>query len=395
MATGLGELKSKIKIAIKGKNVNRFLFKLYKKKINILDVNKINNNEMYIWIYFHDYDVVVKLNTIYEIFIVEYGGMIRRKKEVNKNKFILIFIVISLVVVFIFSKLIFNIEIITNDSKMRDKLLYELSLYNIERYQFQKSYKEIQSIKEKILSKYKNEIEWLEIELVGTNYIVKYEPRIIETKEEKTSPRNIVAKKNAIIYSVTSSKGQILKNKNEYVQKGDIIVSGNIFLNDEIKAVVGANGYVLGEVWYEVDVFYPYAYYEQRKTGRTKDVYVVNFLNHRIELFNFEPFYDKIIKDKVIIKNEILPFNLSKEKQIEVNTISSIKTEEIVYLDAITLAITKMENKLDDNEFIKDYKVIDKKLTSKGIELTIFISAIENITEYEEIGDVDDEKHNH
>ena len=54
-----------------------------------------------------------------------------------------------------------------------------------------------------------------------------------------------------------------------------------------------------------------------------------------------------------------------------------------------------MENKLDDNEFIKDYKVIDKKLTSKGIELTIFISAIENITEYEEIGDVDDEKHNH
>ena len=90
-----------------------------------------------------------------------------------------------------------------------------------------------------------------------------------------------------------------------------------------------------------------------------------------------------------------MPFNLSKEKQIEVNTISSIKTEEIVYLDAITLAITKMENKLDDNEFIKDYKVIDKKLTSKGIELTIFISAIENITEYEEIGDVDDEKHNH
>ena len=387
MDTGLEQFKSKVQIAIKGKNVKRFLFKLYKNRINILNVKKINNNEMYIWIYFKDYDKLVKLNTIYEVFIVDYGGMIKSKRLLNKNKYILFFVITSLIFLFIISKLIFDVEVITNDSKMKDKLLYELSLYDLKKYKFQKNYNEIQIIKDKILDKYRDEIEWLEIELIGTNYIVKYEPRIMNDSTNNLKPRHIVARRDAVIYSVVSSKGQILKNKNDYVKKGDIIVSGNIFLNEEVKDIVSAKGTVLGEVWYEVDVFYPFAYYEQRKTGKEKDVYVINFLNRRLELFNFKPFYDKISKDKVIIKHEILPFKLIKERHIEVNTISSIKTEELVYLDSVSLAVSKIENKLNQGEFIKIYKVINKKLNDKGIELRIFFSVVEDITEYVEIGD--------
>lgn len=387
MDTGLEQFKSKVQIAIKGKNVKRFLFKLYKNRINILNVKKINNNEMYIWIYFKDYDKLVKLNTIYEVFIVDYGGMIKSKRLLNKNKFILFFVITSLIFLFIISKLTFDVEVITNDSKMKDKLLYELSLYDLKKYKFQKNYNEIQIIKDKILDKYRDEIEWLEIELIGTNYIVKYEPRIMNDSTNNLKPRHIVARRDAVIYSVVSSKGQILKNKNDYVKKGDIIVSGNIFLNEEVKDTVSAKGTVLGEVWYEVDVFYPFAYYEQSKTGKEKDVYVINFLNRRLELFNFKPFYDKISKDKVIIKHEILPFKLIKERHIEVNTISSVKTEELVYLDAVSLAVSKIENKLNQGEFIKIYKVINKKLNDKGIELRIFFSVVEDITEYVEIGD--------
>ena len=67
--------------------------------------------------------------------------------------------------------------------------------------------------------------------------------------------------------------------------------------------------------------------------------------------------------------------------------ISSVKTEELVYLDAISLAVSKIENKLNQGEFIKIYKVINKKLNDKGIELRIFFSVVEDITEYVEIGD--------
>lgn len=395
MKKELSSIASKVKIVVKGKNVNRFLFKMYKKKISILNIEKKNSNEMNVCIYFKDYEKVVKLNTIYEIYIIEYGGMINSRKIMYKNRFVLFFVILSLIFIFILSRMIFNVEVITNDSKMRDILLYELELYDIKKYQFQKGYNEIQIIKDKILNKYKNDIEWIEIELVGTNYIVRYEPRIIHEKLSKIKPRHIVASQDAIIYSVISSKGQVIKNKNEYVKKGDIIVSGNIFLNEEVKNSVSAEGKVLGEVWYEVDVYYPYAYYEQVKTGKVKNVYVINFLNYRLELFNFNPFYDKIVNSNIIIKSDVLPFNLAKEKQFEVNTISSIKTEELIYLDAVSLAHSKIKNKLNKEGFIKTYKVIDKKLTDKGIELKIFFSVIEDITEYAEIGDVDNEKYNY
>lgn len=395
MKKELSSIASKVKIVVKGKNVNRFLFKMYKKKISILNIEKKNSNEMNVCIYFKDYEKVVKLNTIYEIYIIEYGGMINSRKIMYKNRFVLFFVILSLIFIFILSRMIFNVEVITNDSKMRDILLYELELYDIKKYQFQKGYSEIQIIKDKILNKYKNDIEWIEIELVGTNYIVRYEPRIIHEKLSKIKPRHIVASQDAIIYSVISSKGQVIKNKNEYVKKGDIIVSGNIFLNEEVKNSVSAEGKVLGEVWYEVDVYYPYAYYEQVKTGKVKNVYVINFLNYRLELFNFTPFYDKIVNSNIIIKSDVLPFNLAKEKQFEVNTISSIKTEELIYLDAVSLAHSKIKNKLNKEGFIKTYKVIDKKLTDKGIELKIFFSVIEDITEYAEIGDVDNEKYNY
>ena len=395
MKKELSSIASKVKIVVKGKNVNRFLFKMYKKKISILNIEKKNSNEMNVCIYFKDYEKVVKLNTIYEIYIIEYGGMINSRKIMYKNRFVLFFVILSLIFIFILSRMIFNVEVITNDSKMRDILLYELELYDIKKYQFQKGYNEIQIIKDKILNKYKNDIEWIEIELVGTNYIVRYEPRIIHEKLSKIKPRHIVASQDAIIYSVISSKGQVIKNKNEYVKKGDIIVSGNIFLNEEVKNSVSAEGKVLGEVWYEVDVYYPYAYYEQVKTGKVKKVYVINFLNYRLELFNFNPFYDKIVNSNIIIKSDVLPFNLAKEKQFEVNTISSIKTEELIYLDAVSLAHSKIKNKLNKEGFIKTYKVIDKKLTDKGIELKIFFSVIEDITEYAEIGDVDNEKYNY
>ena len=68
MKKELSSIASKVKIVVKGKNVNRFLFKMYKKKISILNIEKKNSNEMNVCIYFKDYEKVVKLNTIYEIY---------------------------------------------------------------------------------------------------------------------------------------------------------------------------------------------------------------------------------------------------------------------------------------------------------------------------------------
>lgn len=385
-------VKSKVKIVVKGRNVNRFLLKLNRNKISLLKIEKKSKEEVYVLIYFKDYEKVLEMNTIYKISIIEYGGWIEEKQKFKKNNILIIVLIFAVFILFVLSRIIFEIEIVTNDNNMKERLLQDLDTYNLSKYKFRKNYKELEAIKEKILENYKNEIEWIEIERIGTKYRIKYEPRIIKENKEAYEYRNLIASKNAIIIEVESSAGQVIRRQNDYVKKGETIVSGNIYLNDELKDTVSAKGKVYGEVWYEVEVFYPFGYYEQIKTGNTKNIYVFQFINWRIELFNFNPFSDIIKKENTIISERALPIKFFKEKQIEVKTISSIQTLEEASLKAIDLAISKIEKRLDEKEEILKYKVIDRKIESNGVTLNIFFSVCEDITDYEKIVPIEDKE---
>jgi similar to stage IV sporulation protein len=358
----------------------------------VLKIDKNSNEEVYILVYFKDYERILELNTIYKISIVEYGGWIDEKRKFKKNSILIFIIILSLLILFVLSKMIFTVEIVTNNQTMKNKLLWELANYDISKFHFQKSYKKIEEIKERILEDYKDEIEWIEIERIGTKYRIRFEPRILEKDNAENEFRNLVARKNAIIIEVESSKGQVIRRQNDYVKKGEVIVSGYIYLNDEIKDIVSASGKVYGEVWYEVEVFYPFGYYEQIKTGNIKNIYVFQFLNWRVEFFNFNPFYDTIKKEKILIADRVLPIKFFKEKQMEVNTTSSIYTLEEASLKAIDLAVSKIEKQLGDKEEILKYKVIDRKIESNGVILNIFFSVCEDITDYEKIFPIEDEE---
>ena len=308
-------LKSKVTINVKGKNIERFIHRLINNKIELISIDYISYNEVNIKIYKEDYDKIEEIKSIYEVNIINYNGIIKIKKDISFNKYIIFFIMIGLAIIIFLSKLIFSIEVVTNDNDMKEKILEELNNNGVSLYHFKKSYNKLQNIKEKILEKYNNEIEWIEIENIGTKYIVRYEPRIIKEKEEETKFRHIVAKKDAIIYDVDASVGQIVRIKNDYVKKGDIIVSGYIDLNGNVKKTVSSIGKVYGEVWYTVTVSYPFKYKEKKETGRKKNVYTIKILNKTIELFNFNKYKNKIVNDKIILKNTILPFSFNKETQ--------------------------------------------------------------------------------
>lgn len=385
-------VKSKVKLRIIGKNINRYLLRLSRNHISLLSIEKISKDECFILIYFKDYEFVQKLNTIYDIHIVEYGGLEKGKQSLKRNKWILLSLIVAFVFLFILSKLIFEIEIVTNDQAMRKKLLKELRELSIDKYHFQKSYQDLEEIKAKLLEMHHDDIEWLEIERIGTKYRVRFEPRIIEPSKEETGYRHLIAGKNAIIKKVESSTGQVLKVQNDYVKKGDIIVSGYISLNNSVKETVSATGTVYGEVWYEVEVFYPFGYYEQTKTGKQKTVYVLEFLSHKLELFNFSPFYDKITNSTTLLEKRGFPIRFMKEYQEEVHTISSIETVEEATLKAVDLGNKKISDKLNTEEHVLKYKIINREIENNGVRLKIFFSVYEDITDYLEITPYVEEK---
>ena len=378
------QLKSKIKLSVKGKNINRFIIRLHKNKIEILKCNHINKEKVNIIIYEKDLEKLESIRTIYNIEKLNTYGMIKIKKKLNLNKYLIISIVLGLIILKTLTSIIFKIEIIDTDKEIVKFLKQELKNYGIKEKTFKKNYHQIEKIKEDLLNKYKDKIEWLEIETKGTKYIVRIEKRIIKESKEKLENRNIIAKKEAIIKDIKATNGQIIKEINSYVKKGDIIISGNIMDNETIKNTVPAQGTVYGETWYEITVTYPFIYQETKELNNKRTVYVIKFLNKNIELTK-NKLKNKKIKETELIKNNLLPISIVKQNQTEIEEIEQILTIDEASKKAEEKAINQIKNNLKENEYIINYKALNTNVKETELELNMFFSIYENITEYETI----------
>ena len=372
------KLNSKVKIKIIGSNINDFILKINKKHINIYKIISKKNNICYMIIDYNKYDEIINIKGIYDVYIVDYIGFIKYKKEILKNKFFLIFLLIGLMLIFFLTRITYNVKIITNDANIKKILEQELKENGIYKYSFLKSYQDINKIKNRILKKYQDTFEWLEIEKNGTSYYVRFEPRLMEQNEESSKIYNIVAKKDARILKLDVESGQIIKNINQYVNKGEVIVSSDIKLNDEVKNIKSAKGKVFGEVWYKVRVVIPLSYQEQIITDNYVNTYGINFLNKKI-VFDKSLFSDKIIDEDKLIGNNIINISFNKVKITEVKINKNIN----FYDKAIDLAYQKINNKLKDEEKIIDYVVLSEAQNDKEYLLDIFISVEEEIGIYE------------
>ena len=376
--------KSKIKINIKGRKIERFIKRLADNKINIYNMEMINRNEANIVILKSDYLKVLNIKSIYEFNIVDGSGMIKIRKTLKLNSLILVFLVIGIIVLQILSRMIFSIEVIHTDKSIRNKMLSELENYGLKIHAFKKSYDEVQKIKEQILTNHKDDIEWLEIENIGTKYIVRLEERKIKNNEESNEKRHVIASKNAIIKKIEAENGEIVKEINSYVNAGDIIISGNITLNEQVKNTVSASGHVYGEVWYKVKVDYPLAYSEKHETGNSQKRLVFNFLNKSYEL-GFKKYKDKNVSSKTLLKHIFLPISLTYDNQRELIVIDEVYTIEQAIKKAEERAYAEINSKLNDKEKILSSKNLKVDVNDSKIELEIFFTVYEDITEYQKI----------
>lgn len=372
----------KLKLKIEGKNIERFIKRLISNNINIYDIKYYKDNIVYIIVLNKDYKKINDIKTIYEISKVEDYGIVKIKKCLSLYRYIMFGIFFSILLILFLSNVIFNVEVIHNNESIRNLMLKELESYGISKYKLKKDYHQIQIIKNDILEKYKDKIEWIEIENSGCKYIVRIEERLIPEKKEEFQKQNIIAKKSGIIKKIIADTGVIVKDIDSYVSKGETIISGNIYLNDQVKDIISAQGKVYAEVWYEVSVTYPYIHNEIKYTGNYKKILVLSLLNKNIEL-GFNKFNDKIFTEKVLLSNNLLPIKLSYQDQQEIIKISTILTQEQAIEKALEEAKKKMQDKLNSDESIIDYKIL--KITTKDdcIVINVFFSVIENITDYQ------------
>jgi len=375
-------------ICVEGKKIERFLSYLYKLKIEILDVQYIDRHKVIIKVYHCDSDKVLNMKTTYDIKIIGYEGKVKLWLGLKKHVLLLVSIIIGYIFLLYLSNVIFEVEVIHSNAKIRNLIIDELNEKNISKWKFKKSYEGIEKIKKEILNKYKDRLEWIEIENVGTKYIVKVVERKIKEKEENYLYQDIVSTKSAIIMKVEAVEGEIVRRKNDYVKKGDVLISGRIMKGNEVSKIVKASGKIYGEVWYNIKVEHPLFYQSKVLTGEKKRVYQIQFLNFNIPLFDFSPYKEKVVENTNVISNPLIPFKIVKQLQKEAIVEDEIYTDGEAIIKAEEQAVKKMEDSLDEEEYIISRRKLKYYIENQKLYLEMFFKVYESIGEAREIMEI-------
>ncbi len=381
-------MTNKYKLLIVGKNPKRFLDNLISLKISLYDV-KLTDKELTIVVDLDDYNKILKLKTSYKIKVIDYYGLVKYENILKKYNVFFICLIIGLVLIKVLSSIIFDIDIEHPKSEIRELVLADLEEFGISKYHFKVSYDEKEKIIKKILHKETDRLEWLEIDSIGTKYVVKVEERIKNDPKIDNTFQHIVAKKDAMILQIQASSGEIKVSKNDYVKKGDILISGFITKDEEIKKKVKAVGTVYGEVWYQAEITLPKVYKEIKYTKNSKKRFQVKFLSHDFLLFDFKPYKTYESSNITLLENRLLPMSFNYSKVSETKKITKRYTGPKGEKEAFKLAEKNLKKKLSVNDSIISKKVLKKTEKDSKIIIDIFFKVKEDITDTVNIDNID------
>lgn len=372
------------KVRIQGRDIKRFIKTLHSMKVQFYYLEEQKHSCM-IEVNREDYEKLMQMKTIYEIELIDTKGLPKLKELFQKYKIFLGSLLIGGCLLYFLTHLTLEIEVVHNKKEIRNLIIEELENAGISKFRFIKSFAEQEKITADILKKHRDTIEWMEIERVGTKYVVKVEERKLNEKEETATPRNLVAKKDGLIISIEAKKGEVIGKKNTYVKKGDILISGVIKNNEEIVGNIAANGKVFAETWYHINVELPTFYREEQKTGSKKKVLSFVFLGKRYSLFDFSPYQYKKETELYRIGNPLIPFGFTYTEQEEIDHYEELYTKDQAILKATQIAGEKLKKKLGKEDKIIDQKSLKINEEDSKIIVDLFFRVKEDITDYQDI----------
>lgn len=176
-------------------------------------------------------------------------------KNLLKNKTTLICIIICSGFYYQLSIRIWKINISgDSSSRLEDLIRSELNAQNILIQKKVPNFDNLTIIEKRILYNLKNSIEYLEIRNVGTTINVKYQKRRL-SQEFPEKQSSIFAPKDAIIKSLDVESGVKMVKENDFVRKGDMLVSDTVINEYGESYFVGALAKVYAYTWYTTTNF--------------------------------------------------------------------------------------------------------------------------------------------
>lgn len=368
-------------VEIRGKNLKYFLNQVFKLRINIFYI-KYFEDRVLLKVSYDDYRKIKSLKTSYSVSIIRTSGSKRFLDSFFKYKISIITFVISFLVCLFLSFFTLFIYVDTDNSKIDALIRRELRENGVTIFSCKKSYDELNKIKNKIKNNNLDTIEWIEIENKGVVTKVKLILRVNDNNRTDLSFKDIVASRNGYIRKISSSSGDVLKSPGDYVRRGEVIISGNIFRNGDVVSRVKASGKVYAEVWYIVKLNKPFKYVKDNISSKGYFKVVVKVLGREFCIFRLKKDINTQ-NNNVIFNSGLFSISFKNENiHYKSNSIySDRELSDIIFLEARDSVL----DTLGDDEYIILEKTLKKYKYNGKMYVEIFLKTYEDIAEEKDI----------
>ena len=345
---------------------------------NVIDVIefKVVDNYLYLKILACNKEKLDKLFLHVKFDVIEDSGIYFIINKIKDNMFLFLASILGIIIFLFLNNIIVDVDILNDNNDLVSILEEELRELDIKPLTIRKDYNDLDKIKKHILNEYEDRIDWLEIEVVGMKYVIRFEERIIKSDVIEDSYCNLYAKKNGVIKSIHVNKGEARVAIGDYVREGDLLISGDVILNENSVDKVCASGEVFAEVWYQNVVKIPLKYNVDKYTGEVRYNFLLEYDNNKEYILINR--LDNYKGDKSLLF-DLFGYKLYMEKQMEVRKKSKIYSEEDAINEAFRLSKEKIEIRNGEKDCIINQNVLKKNVINSILEVEIFVIAEEVI----------------
>ena len=377
---------NKVRIVV-NENSNKFLNYLIYNKIYYDSLNKYNEY----FVLDVSYDDYLYIRRRYKCHIVKYYG---KKNIINiyeNNKYVLLSLIISFMLLFLLCNTIFDIKINSDNKDIINIINNSLSDNGIDVYKRKVSFDKLNSIKNKILEDNKDTLEWIEIREKGCIYYIDVTPRVKSNNNvDNALPSDIVAENDGVIKHIVVHRGSKVIDNGDYVKKGDILISGNIIKNENVIDKVHSEGIIYAETWKTVNISIPFKRIDY-VYKKTINHYYLDIFGHKFTISGKYDSDNTINKKSIVLDKPYLFFKLYKEEKKIYDYNEVILNKEEAYKEALNRSIDVINKKLSSDEYIISKKVLKKEVKRSKINLEVFFKVYEKIGVTSEIQDIGEE----
>ncbi|GAB3050843.1 sporulation protein YqfD [Virgibacillus ainsalahensis] len=384
-----------VTVLVKGENPELFFQACNQMDVAVWDVKRVSSDVCKGNIRLNDMNKIksVKRRTGYKLKFIHKRGIPFFMKRFMKKKGLILGMILSIMLILFLSNIIWEVKISGVPKDIEEKISKQLDNYGIHSGAWIFTLESENQIQQQLI-KDVPELLWVGVQQKGTTFYLEGVEKIVVKEEVEKEPRNLIATKKGVIKNMYVSNGLPKVRVNDYVEEGDILVSG--ILNEEDNedddaednenelGLVAADGEITATTWYEVSVTVPLEGNYEFLTGNREKKYYVQIGKLKLPIWGFgSPEYEEIHREmndeSLYFFKWPLPVNIVETILSEKSFNNIERTKEEAVKIGIEQAKSELKLQLGPESQIISEKVLQETLENGKVKLNLYISVEENI----------------